>query len=209
TINVSALAITFLGILFFNVKAPFTVLQLLWINVIMDTFASIALCSEPPRPGVMRLPPKKRDENIVTPIMLWTIAVTAGFFLVVMLGLLVVMQRGFQGEGESVGGFTIRQGTLFFSIYVFFQIWNQINCRSLTPGHSGLHRILRNPTFLVIAGLTAIGQMVIVTFGGRVFNVEPLSVGDWLGVIGLTSSILIFAEIVRRIRAARRGLNHG
>src|SRR5262249_31223184 len=77
TINVSALAITFLGILVFNVKAPFTVLQLLWINVIMDTFASIALCSEPPRPGVMKLPPKKRDENILTPAMLRNIFVTA------------------------------------------------------------------------------------------------------------------------------------
>src|SRR5205823_11882527 len=65
TINVSALAITFLGILVFDVRAPFTVLQLLWINVIMDTFASIALCSEPPRPGLMRLKPKRRDESIL------------------------------------------------------------------------------------------------------------------------------------------------
>ena len=71
TINVSALTITFLGVLLFGVKAPFTVLQLLWINVIMDTFASIALCSEPPRPGVMALPPKRKDENIVTPAMMW------------------------------------------------------------------------------------------------------------------------------------------
>ncbi len=92
TINVSALTITFLGILLFGVKAPFTVLQLLWINVIMDTFASIALCSEPPRPGVMALPPKRSDENIVTPAMVRTIFVTAGFFVVVMLGLLVMMK---------------------------------------------------------------------------------------------------------------------
>src|SRR5229473_4130952 len=77
TINVSALTITFLGILFFGVKAPFTVLQLLWINVIMDTFASIALCSEPPRPDVMHYPPKKRDEKIVTPAMWTTIFSTA------------------------------------------------------------------------------------------------------------------------------------
>src|SRR5437764_6793786 len=69
TINVSALVIFFLGALFLQVEAPFTVLQLLWINVIMDTFASMALCSEPPRAGVMRLPPKKRDEDILTPAM--------------------------------------------------------------------------------------------------------------------------------------------
>src|SRR5437764_1795174 len=77
TINVSALTIAFLGP-FFNIRPPFTVLQLLWINVIMDTFASIALCSEPPRPGLMKLPPKKRDESIVTPAMKKSILITAG-----------------------------------------------------------------------------------------------------------------------------------
>src|SRR3974390_3486947 len=79
TINVSALVIAFLGPLI-GVKPPFTVLQLLWINVIMDTFAAIALCSEPPRPGLMRVPPKRRSESIVPPAMVRTIFITAGFF---------------------------------------------------------------------------------------------------------------------------------
>src|SRR5215831_17577851 len=92
TINVSALTIAFLGP-FLGVKPPFTVLQLLWINVIMDTFASIALCSEPPREGVMRQPPKRKDENIVTPAMVRTIFITAAFFVVVMLTLLIGMER--------------------------------------------------------------------------------------------------------------------
>src|SRR5207249_6001723 len=83
TINVSALAIAFLGP-FFGVEPPFSILQLLWINVIMDTCASIALCSEPPRPGLMSMPPRRRDENILTPAMLWNIFTTAGFFVVVM-----------------------------------------------------------------------------------------------------------------------------
>src|SRR5262245_7776622 len=91
TINVSALTIAFLGP-FFGVEPPFTVLQLLWINVIMDTLASIALCSEPPRPGLMQAPPKRRDEDILTPAMKRTILITAGFFVVVMLGLLVLMR---------------------------------------------------------------------------------------------------------------------
>ncbi|MCI0685566.1 MAG: cation-translocating P-type ATPase [Gemmataceae bacterium] len=245
TINVSALAITFLGILIFNVKAPFTVLQLLWINVIMDTFASMALCSEPPRPGVMKQKPKRRDENILTPAMNRTIFITAGFFIVVMLALLVLM-RGtpdkpglFAGAGlwsvEAVGtrvalpadqleqtagkwrikddvpnqalrgqdalvNFTVLQVSLFFSIYVFFQVWNQINCRSLTPDMSGFDRILENPTFLLIAGAVAVGQLAIVTFGGDIFKVEPLSLVQWLGVIGFTATVLIFAEISRRVR---------
>src|ERR1700676_3440157 len=87
TINVSALVIAFLGP-FFGVKPPFTILQLLWINVIMDTFAAIALCSEPPRPGLMDMPPKKRDENILTRSMLWNVFTTAAFFVVVMMVLL-------------------------------------------------------------------------------------------------------------------------
>src|SRR5207244_5997635 len=92
TINVSALIIAFLGPLL-GVRPPFTVLQLLWINVIMDTFASIALCSEPPRPGMMRRPPKRKDENILTPAMVRTIFLTAGFFVVIMLALLIGMEH--------------------------------------------------------------------------------------------------------------------
>jgi P-type Ca2+ transporter type 2C len=211
TINISALTITFLGILFFNVKAPFTVLQLLWINVIMDTFASIALCSEPPRPEVMKLPPKRRDEDILTPAMFRTMLTTAGFFVVVMLGLLLLMKGSpgspgwFGGDGAVVvdNHFTIFQVSLFFSIYVFFQVWNQINCRSLNPETSGFYRLGANPTFLAIAGVVALGQIIIVTFGGKVFNVEPLGILPWVAVMAFTATVLIFAEASRRIRLLR------
>src|SRR5256886_12046975 len=90
TINVSALAIAFLGP-FFGVRPPFTILQLLWINVIMDTFASIALCSEPPRPGLMGQRPKRKDENILTRPMVQTILTTAAFYIVGMMVLLIGM----------------------------------------------------------------------------------------------------------------------
>jgi Ca2+-transporting ATPase len=247
TINVSALTIAFLGPLVFGVKAPFTVLQLLWINVIMDTFASIALCSEPPREGVMKLPPKRKDENIVTPAMTRTILTTAVFFVVTMLTLLVLMKGspnkpGLFAEGgsglwsfESAGtrlalpedelkpvkddrgrihdwekttepamrgevAFTVFQVSLFFSIYVFFQVWNQINCRSLTPETSGFYRLFGNGAFLAIAGITAVGQVLIVTIGGPVFKVEPLGLLSWLGVLAGTASVLVFAEVARLIR---------
>ncbi|MBX9678216.1 MAG: cation-translocating P-type ATPase [Gemmataceae bacterium] len=245
TINVSALAITFLGVLLYGVKAPFTVLQLLWINVIMDTFASIALCSEPPRAGLMQQKPKRKDENIVTPAMTRTIFATAAFFVIVMLGLLLLMRGSpeqpgvFAGEGawsaeigssataiergqiESKSGhyfvplpghpetkvgatitFTVLQVTLFFTIYVFFQVWNQINCRSLTPETSGFAGLHRNPTFLSIAAVIAVGQFLIVTLGGSVFKVQPLTPMQWLAVIGGTASVLVFAEVARRIRVA-------
>jgi len=223
TINVSALAITFLGVLLFGLKAPFTVLQLLWINVIMDTFASIALCSEPPRPGLMKNKPKRRDESIVTPAMSRTILATATFFVVVMLAILLLMRGSpeapglFAGDGpwatetgshgETATPFTVLQVTLFFTIYVFFQVWNQINSRSLTPETSGLAGLHRNPTFLSIAAVIAIGQFLIVTFGGAVFKVQPLTATQWLAVIGGTASVLVFAEIVRRLRLARDPLS--
>ena len=210
TINVSALTIAFLGP-FFGVRPPFTVLQLLWINVIMDTFASIALCSEPPREGVMALPPKKRDENIITPQMTQTILGTAAFFIVVMMGLLLGMQYGrwFAGDGaisSEFGPLTIRQVSIFFAVYVFFQVWNQINSRSLAPEESGFARLFSNPTFLFIAGLIAVGQVALTSIPwlADVFKVEPLGVLDWLVIIASTASVLVFAEVWRRVRLAAK-----
>lgn len=211
TINVSALTIAFLGP-FFGVRPPFTVLQLLWINVIMDTFASIALCSEPPREGMMRLPPKRKDENIVTLAMVKTIFTTAAFFVVVMLTLLIGMERGgwfAAGSGANPDGWdfaplNVRQVTIFFTVYIFFQVWNQINCRSLVPEESGLKGLTRNPTFLTIAGIVAVVQALIVSVPwiGAVFKVEPLGPLDWLLILAGTASVLIFAELARRLRLA-------
>jgi Ca2+-transporting ATPase len=214
TINVSALVIAFLGP-FFGVRPPFTVLQLLWINVIMDTFAAIALCSEPPREGMMRLPPKRKDENILTPAMVRTIFLTAGFFVVVMLALLVGMEHGgwfAAGSGPNpedwdFAPLNIRQVSIFFTVYIFFQVWNQINCRSLVPQESGLKGLTGNPTFLAIAGTVAVVQVLIISVPGlgAVFKVEPLSVLDWLLILAGTASVLVFAEVGRRLRLATSG----
>jgi magnesium-transporting ATPase (P-type)/WD40 repeat protein len=208
TINVSALAIALIGP-FFGVKPPFTVLQLLWINVIMDTFASIALCSEPPRPGVMSQPPKRRDESILTRPMLATIFSTAAFFVVVMMTLLAGMAwyGWFRGDGAPSPDFpelTVHQVSIFFSVYVFFQVWNQVNCRSLTPDESGLSGLRRNPTFLAIAGTVALVQVLIVSvpFLARVFKVAPLGLVDWAWVVVGTASVLLFSEAARQVRRA-------
>jgi Ca2+-transporting ATPase len=211
TINVSALTIAFLGP-FFGVQPPFTVLQLLWINVIMDTFASIALCSEPPRPGLMRMPLKRKDENILTPAMVRTIFLTAAFFVVVMLTLLAGMEhRGWFGLGSGsnpqpweFAPLNVRQVSIFFTVYVFFQVWNQINCRSLVPETSGFRGLLGNPTFLTIAGTVAVVQALIISTPllSHVFKVEPLSLADWLLILVGTASVLVFAEVMRRVRLA-------
>ncbi|HKA06341.1 MAG TPA: calcium-translocating P-type ATPase, PMCA-type [Gemmataceae bacterium] len=210
TINVSALAIAFLGP-FLGVRPPFTVLQLLWINVIMDTFAAIALCSEPPRPGLMRLPPKRRDESIVTPAMRRTILTTGGFFVAFMIGLLLLMEAGWFARGSGpnpshweFGPLNIRQVSIFFTVYVLFQVWNMINCRSLTPDTSGLSGFWRNRAFLGIMTAIVVGQFLIVSLGGSVFAVEPLGVLDWILIIIATSSVLVFAELARRMRRDRK-----
>jgi Ca2+-transporting ATPase len=246
TINVSALTIAFLGP-FLGVKPPFTVLQLLWINVIMDTFASIALCSEPPREGLLKQKPKRKDENIVTPQMTINILATAGFFVVVMLALLFLMKGTPEAPGWWAGpglwlvedgpdtktvpgneikkdaaghlslptatgehpvsvSFTRHQASLFFTIYIFFQVWNQINCRSLVPEVSGLVGLHRNPTFLIIVGLIVLMQVVIVMWEplASIFQVEPLDGLSWAVIVVGTASVLGFAEIARRVQLALR-----
>jgi P-type Ca2+ transporter type 2C len=207
TINVSALVIAFLGP-FFGVRPPFTILQLLWINVIMDTFAAIALCSEPPRPGLMSQRPKRKDENILTRPMIQTIFTTAGFFIVVMLVLLAGLEYAgwlFDPGAERSRTFpdmTYYQVAVFFTVYVFFQVWNQINCRSLTPEVSGFHGLFRNPVFLMIVSLIVLGQVLIVTFSYDVFEVRPLDPLTWLVIAAVTASVLVYAEVARRIRLA-------
>jgi Ca2+-transporting ATPase len=216
TINVSALTIAFLGP-FFGIRPPFTVLQLLWINVIMDTFAAIALCSEPPRPGVMEQPPKRKDENIVTPAMTRTILSTAAFFVVVMMGLLVGMQWGgwfkhgwFSDEKSPASvvspSLSVRQVSIFFAVYVFFQVWNQINCRSLTPDASGFRGILNNPVFLGIVGTIAVVQVLITSVPGlcQIFSVEPLGPLDWAAILAFTATVLVFGEVMRRVLKPQR-----
>jgi Ca2+-transporting ATPase len=209
TINVSALSIAFIGP-FLGIEPPFTVLQLLWINVIMDTFASIALCSEPPRASAMNQKPKRKDENIVTPSMFTTIMATAGFYIVVMLGILLAMKHGalFQREYEAAdyaGKISPTQAGMFFSIYVFFQIFNMINCRSLTPTESGFSKLFVNPFFLGIVFAIAVGQILITEWEwmANIFKIGTLHWNEWLLVLLITPSVLIFGEVARQVRLAQ------
>ena len=189
TINLSALTIAFLGP-FFGVKPPFTVLQLLWINVIMDTFAAIALCSEPPREGVMQQPPRAQGRKHPDPADVGNHVHNGGLFCDRHddsadrhgVGPLV---RGDWRSSDELAALTTRQVTIFFSLYVFFQVWNEINCRSLTPRESGLIGLGGNPIFLAIVGVVAVVQILIVSLPGlgEVFKVAPLSFMDWLGII--------------------------
>ena len=193
--------IAFLGP-FFGVKPPFTVLQLLWINVIMDTFAAIALCSEAPREGLMRMKPKRRDESIVTPAMRTTILLTAGFFVVVMMGVLLGMENGWLSansgpnpERWEFAPLNIRQVSVFFTMYVMFQVWNMINCRSLSTETSGLSGFWRNRSFMGIMIAILIGQAL--HLGDR-FRDRPLIVSTlWKSIVfGLLVAVFVVLEHV-------------
>jgi Ca2+-transporting ATPase len=90
--------------------------------------------------------------------------------------------------------------SIFFTAYVFFQVWNEINCRSLVPDVSGVWGLARNPIFLAVIGVIVVGQVLIVSLGGTVFQVEPLGAMDFLVIAALTASVLVFAEVTRRVR---------
>jgi Ca2+-transporting ATPase len=209
TINLSALVIAFLGP-FLGVRPPFTVLQLLWINVIMDSFAAIALCSEEPREGLLEQKPKLRSESIITKTMAWEIISTALFFVIAMLALLL----GMKNHGWFTGGMpqntewefsplNAHQVSIFFTTYVVFQVWNIINCRSLSAKESGLKGVFTNPAFIAIMVLILLGQMLIIQVGGSVFKVQPLGVSDWFFILAATSVVLVKAEIFRFFQRIR------
>jgi Ca2+-transporting ATPase len=141
--------------------------------------------------------------------MLGNIFITATFFVVVMMALLLGMKYGGWFGGTTVAPefapLTFRQVSIFFTVYVIFQVWNQINCRSLSPDVSGLQRLHRNPTFLGIALTIVVVQLLITSlpFLADIFRVEPLGVFDWLVIVAATASVLVFAEVARQFRSGR------
>jgi Ca2+-transporting ATPase len=190
TVNVAALAIAFFGALF-GFGLPLTAIQLLWVNLIMDTLAALALGLEPPTEAVMNRAPRRRDDPIITPHMWRNIFFTAGYFFAVLMLLLKYNFLGAANQRE--------QYTVIFTAFVFFQIWNEISCRSLDDRRSSLTGILDSRYFLAIMAIIIVVQFLITQLGGEVFSVTPLSSFMWLKIIALTSTALILSELRRWI----------
>ena len=188
TINVAALVIAMLGP-FIGVQIPLTVIQMLWINLIMDTFAALALATEPPDVGVMKRPPRNSTDFIVTRRMAIGIFGLAGIFIVFFVGLLIYMR--------SDGQVTAKELTVFYTLFVLLQFWNLFNARRLGAFKSALTGLSANPAFLCIAAAIVVGQIVITQFGGNVFKTVPLSVSEWLYLLAGTSVVLWGGEISR------------
>ena len=189
TINVVALVIVFLGSIFGH-ELPLTVTQMLWVNLIMDTFAAGALASLPPNKEVMKDKPRKNEAFIVTHPMRNQILWIGLAFVAFLMGLLYYFTNA---EGE------INRHDLacFFTIFVMLQFWNLFNAKAFATGKSAFNGLLHDTGFITVALLIIIGQFFIVTFGGDVFRTVPLSWQDWLLIIGSTSLVLWIGEIFR------------
>jgi len=196
TINFAAIVICFVGAIF-GTDMPLTVVQILWVNIIMDTFAAMAMASLPPNPEVMRDRPRPRNEFIITPAMARTLFTCGGVMVVVLLGMLFYWSFG---SGEM----TVRELTLFFSTFVFMQFWNMFNAKGFETRHSVFKDWHGCREFFLILLVIAVGQVLIVEFGGAVFRTVPLSWGEWAAVIGSTSLIAIGGEVVRTLGRRRR-----
>ena len=193
TINFAAIVICFVGAVF-GTDMPLTVVQILWVNIIMDTFAAMAMASLPPSPEVMLEKPRPRDEFIITPGMARTILTCGVVIVAVLLGMLFWWTSRQQGE------LTILQLTLFFSTFVFLQFWNMFNAKGFETRHSVFTCLKRCREFFLILLAIAVGQVLIVEWGGEVFRTVPLTGGEWAEVIGLTSLLAFGGEAVRALR---------
>ena len=192
TINVVALLSVLLGA-FFGTELPLTVTQMLWVNLIMDTFAAMALASIAPSMDVMNEKPRKRTDFIISPAMRNNIFGVGLGFLVILMGLLVYFKN-------LPGGMDTRHLTIFFTIFVMLQFWNLFNASVFGTNHSFFKDASHAMGMLGVAAIILVGQFLIVSFGGKVFRTVPLSVEDWIYIIAGTSVVLWLGEIIRGVK---------
>jgi len=197
TISLTALAITVVGS-FFDTDLPLTVTQILWINLIVDTFASLALSTIPPSLDVMKEKPRKASDFIITPHLRKNILGTAFVFFIVLVGMLAYFNRW----GQS--SINISELTVFFTFFVMLQFWNLLNARTLGSHQSAFQNLKHCRGLLLVMFLILVGQILIVQLGGAVFRTEPMSIGTWGVVIAISSFTLWIGELVRFIQRKRK-----
>lgn len=210
TVNVAACFIVLAGA-FMGMESPLTVTQMLWVNLIMDTFAAMALASLPPSKRVMKDKPRSRKAFILTGPISRNIIIVGGLMFVFLLGLLYIFEHysisnltelfSFIPQPAGQAALTPYELALFFTIFVFLQFWNMFNARAYATGRSALH-FKGCSGFVTIALLIFVGQIIIVEFGREFFSVRPLELIDWAIIVGGTSVVLWIGEIVRLFKKA-------
>lgn len=212
TVNVVASLIVLVGA-FMGMQSPLTVTQMLWVNLIMDTFAAIALSTLPPSADVMDESPRKRTSFIITPAMGWSITIVGGLFFLILFALLWYLQHSsvasltfaagvVQDSGHTLSPYEL---SIFFTTFVFMQFWNLFNAKAFATGKSALH-FKGCSEFVGIAALIFIGQVLIVEVGSRFFNVVPLRLSDWVVIVVGTSVVLWIGEILRAFGRKRKNV---
>lgn len=199
-VNVAALLLV-LGGSVIGTEMPLTVTQILWVNLIMDTFAALALASLPPSHEVMKDKPRKASDFIINKSIGFGILFCGIVFFLVMFALLVYCER------RGKGGVDVHELTMFFTTFVMIQFWNLFNAKALMSHHTAFRHFLKDKGMILVLVLVLVGQWIIVTFGGEMFRTTPLSLHEWLLIIGSTSVVLWVGELWRafkRIIAKRR-----
>ena len=199
-VNVAALLLV-LGGSVIGTEMPLTVTQILWVNLIMDTFAALALASLPPSHEVMKEKPRKASDFIINKSIGFGILFCGIVFFLVMFALLVYCER------RGKGGVDVHELTMFFTTFVMIQFWNLFNAKALMSHHTAFRHFLKDRGMILVLVLVLVGQGIIVTFGGEMFRTTPLSLHEWLLIIGSTSVVLWVGELWRafkRMIAKRR-----
>ena len=189
-VNVTALLLV-LGGSVIGTEMPLTVTQILWVNLIMDTFAAMALASLPPSREVMNDKPRNRDEFIITPSIGKDIISNGLFFFVLMFAMFIHCLY------DEDPGIQLHELSLFFTTFVMLQFWNLLNAKTLGSRHSCLHRLWADRGMLIIMVAILLGQWLIVTFGGQMFRTTPLSLTEWMVIIVATSAVFWIKELYR------------
>ncbi len=192
-VNVTALLLV-LGGSIIGTEMPLTVTQILWVNLIMDTFAALALASLPPSHEVMNDKPRKATDFIINKGMAFGILFCGIAFFIVMFAMLIYCER------RGKGGVDVHELTVFFTTFVMIQFWNLFNAKSLGSNRTAFRHFLKDKGMILVLALVLVGQWLIVTFGGEMFRTVPLSFTEWLVIIGATSIILWVGEIWRAFK---------
>jgi len=194
-VNVTALLLVLAGSVV-GTELPLTVTQILWVNLIMDTFAAMALASLPPSREVMKEKPRKQSDFIINKRMAYGICIIGITFFALMFAMLLICNS----HGADNGALDVNELTVFFTTFVMLQWWNLLNAKTLGSNHSAFHGLMKDPGLLLTLLIVLGGQWLIVTFGGGMFRTTPLSPDTWLSIIAGTSVVLWAGEIIRGVK---------
>lgn len=212
TVNLVACLTVVIGA-FTGTESPLTVTQMLWVNLIMDTFAALALASLPPSHEVMKKKPRRYDDFIINRHMSWGIIGSSALFVILLFGLMQyfrhcdltsLSQFNIGDFFRSIISFSYNDGasftpyelSLFFTTFVFLQFWNLFNARAFESGHTAFHDKRNSKIFFITLLAIVCGQIIIVEIGGTMFNVVPIKTADWVIVIAATSLVMIIPTLL-------------